>query len=111
MRIKRKKPTTRAGRKRATELRRILRNRRTRFTDRVAALYELDQLAPALPPGPTWSERAMAYFYSRPVAGQSRLQEVFAADASEFALWFTDQYRRMVEGKASVLTGEQSNAN
>jgi len=80
------------------------------MTESVAALYELEQLAPALPPGPTLGERAMGYFHSLPAVEQGRAQLLFAADASEFALWFADQYRRMVEGKASVLP-EQSNAN
>lgn len=112
MRIRRKKPTTREGRKRASELRRIIRNRRTPKSQRVAAQYELETLAPALPPSPSLGERAMRFFHSKPTAvEQARLRELYAEDDSGFALWLTNQYRRMKEGKSSVLAEEQPNAN
>jgi len=44
------KPTTRAARARATELRAILRLRRTTAKERAAALTELDTLAPFIVP-------------------------------------------------------------
>jgi hypothetical protein len=46
---KRKRPTTREGRRRLIELRSMLRIRRIRKADKVATLKELDALAPILP--------------------------------------------------------------
>jgi hypothetical protein len=48
IRIPRKKPTTGANRKLATELRTIIRNRRTRKAERLAAGEKLDLLAPPI---------------------------------------------------------------
>ena len=49
VRIKRRKPTTLASRKLAAELRKVVRNRRTRKADRLAALDRLNQIAPPMP--------------------------------------------------------------
>jgi hypothetical protein len=47
---KRKRPTTREGRRRLTELRSILRIRHIRKASKVATQRELDALAPILQP-------------------------------------------------------------
>ena len=47
-RIPRRKPTTTANRKLAAELRRIIRNRRTKKADRLSALDRLNLIAPPL---------------------------------------------------------------
>jgi hypothetical protein len=47
-RIPRRKPTTLQTRREATVLRLVIRNRRTKKADRVAALARLDQIAPRI---------------------------------------------------------------
>ena len=81
------------------------------MTQRVAATYELDQLAPALPPSPTLGERAFRYFYTLPAARQAQVRAQYSADDSGFGLWLTKQYRRMVEGAENGLTGVAPDAN
>jgi hypothetical protein len=49
VRIKRRKPTTAANGKLAVELRKVMRNRRTRKGERLAALDRLNQIAPPMP--------------------------------------------------------------
>jgi hypothetical protein len=48
-RIRRKKATTLATRQEATRLRALIRNRRTRKADRIAAVTRLDLIAPRIP--------------------------------------------------------------
>jgi hypothetical protein len=48
IRIRRKKPTTLANRKLAAELRAMIRNRRTRKAERMAAGEKLDLIAPPI---------------------------------------------------------------
>jgi hypothetical protein len=81
------------------------------MTQRVAANYELDQLAPPLPPGPTLGERALHYFFSLPPVGQHQVRAQYSADDTGFGLWLAHQYRRMVEGKTSVLTEAKPDAS
>jgi hypothetical protein len=50
MRVSRKKPSTRAARKRAVELRAILNHPRTRKAERLAAVEELDRISPPVAP-------------------------------------------------------------
>ena len=47
-RIRRIKPTTLAARREATALRLVIRNRRTRKADRLAAIEKLNLIAPAI---------------------------------------------------------------
>jgi hypothetical protein len=48
IRIRRKKPTTAGNRKLAAQLRAVLRNRRTRKADRLAAIEKLNLIAPPI---------------------------------------------------------------
>jgi hypothetical protein len=48
-RIRRKKATTLATRREATRLRGVIRNRRTRKADRLAAIERLNVIAPPIP--------------------------------------------------------------
>jgi len=50
MRVRRKKPSTRAARKRVVELRAILNHPRTRNAERLAAVEELDRITPPVAP-------------------------------------------------------------
>ncbi|SRR6266404_713031 len=84
---------------------------RTTKAVRQELLAELDQLAPPLPPSPALNIRALQFFYSLPAVEQHQVRAHHSADDSGFGLWLTHQYRRMAEGKDSVLTEATPDAN
>jgi hypothetical protein len=58
--MKRKRPSTREGRRQLVELTALLRIRSTRKSEREKALRELDALAPILPPVQTRSPKVVS---------------------------------------------------